>query len=108
MCFSELRERSLHCASDVEHATVAAKVAMLGPLRVSLQLVNGIEPAFLHQTLRQAKRHRGIVSPLAGLEVEGTATDHVSKFFEGTRGFEFESGSDGVSNCEAEQCAPKF
>jgi hypothetical protein len=77
MRFSEFSECISHCVPNVKYATVAAQVAMLGPSRVPLQLVYWIEPSLLNQTLRQAKSHGSIVSPLSSREVERASAHHV-------------------------------
>jgi hypothetical protein len=44
------------------------------PAHVTLELIYGIKATHNDQALRQAKRHRSIVCPLASLQAEWTAT----------------------------------
>jgi hypothetical protein len=53
------------------------------PAHVAGELVDRIESLAFDQTLGQAERHRGVVSPLARPEVERSAADDVVERFEG-------------------------
>jgi hypothetical protein len=57
-------------------------------------LILGIEPLALHQAFAQAKRHAGVVGPLAGLQVKRAAPNHVRKRFERAGRLEFQCAAE--------------
>ena len=67
----------------------------------------GVESAALDEARRETERHRGVVSPLAGEEVERSAADHVGQGLEGSAGTKLNSCTDGVSSGESEETAPE-
>ena len=58
---------------DVEAVALRAQIALFVPAKVAAELINGIKTARFHQALGQAERHGGVVGPLAGAEVVGSA-----------------------------------
>ena len=77
----------------------------LVPQHVAAQLVLEVELASVEQRLGEAQRHRGVVGPLARLQAERAAADHVVDRLEGARRAELERRADGVAAREAEQRA---
>src|SRR4051794_30202622 len=75
------------------------------PANVTGELVDRVEPVHLEQALGEAERHRRIVGPLARLEVEGTAAEHVFDWRERAGRLEFEGGSERVTRGKAEHRA---
>ena len=67
--------------------------------------VSGIEGTALDEGFREAEGHAGVIGELAGLEVEGAATDHAGDRGEGAGWREFECGAKGVADGEAEEAA---
>lgn len=68
--------------AHVKDPPAAAQMAVSGRSRVPFQAVEWVETAFLNQAFRQTKGHRGVVGPLAGLEVEGSAAHPVVDLLE--------------------------
>ena len=101
----EPRQSAPHGAADVEAATGGGHVALAPPPDVALHLVTGVETLALDQARREAERHGGVVGPLAGLQVERTAADHVVDRLEGAGRLELESGAERVTGRQAEQAA---
>src|SRR5690606_6074477 len=89
--------------ADVETGASDTVVAVAEPANVALQLVDRVEAASLDKALRQTQRHAGVVSPLSGHQLEGSATDHVCHRLESARSFELECGAEGVANSQPEQ-----
>ena|SRR5437867_3942562 len=75
------------------------------PPDVASELVDRIESPPLDQALRQAERHRGIVSPLARLKRERTAAEHVGNRGERSRSAELERRAECIASREAQQSA---
>src|SRR5207245_6023556 len=90
-----------HRAADVEAATRAALVPVPIPPHVALELVHRIEAAAFYEALGEAERHRGVVSPRAGREVEGAATDDVGDGPERARLAELEGRPERVAGGES-------
>jgi len=78
-------------------------MAVLAPGEVTLALILWLETVLFEQTFRKAERHGGIVGPLAGLQVEGTAADDVVDGRELAGGGEFKGGAKGIAGGEAKQ-----
>jgi hypothetical protein len=62
-----------------------------------------IETVALDETLREAERHRGVVSPLPCFESMVTAGTQVHNGFERSRAFELDGRTEGISDREPEQ-----
>jgi hypothetical protein len=71
--FRVLRERRADGDADVEAPACATQVAVSPPAHVPIHLILGIEPLALQPSFAQAKRHAGVVGPLAGLQVKRAA-----------------------------------
>jgi hypothetical protein len=69
-------------------------------------LVHWIEAPARDQALGQAEGHGGVVGPLAGLQAEGPAADHVLDGREGAPRLEFQGGAKGITDCQSEDGAP--
>lgn len=89
-----LRERRADGDADVEAPACATQVAVSPPAHVPIHLILGIEPLALHQAFAQAKRHAGVVGPLAGLQVKRAAPNHVRKRFERAGRLEFQCAAE--------------
>jgi hypothetical protein len=57
-------------------------MAVTVPPNIRLEMVDWVERLFGDQTLGHAKRHRRIVCPLAGFQVEWPASNHVGQRLE--------------------------
>ena len=75
------------------------------PAAVPLHLVASIEATALNQAFGQAERHRCIVGPLARLEVEWPASDHIYDGLESAFGPKLHRRAHRVSNCESSEAA---
>ena len=75
------------------------------PADVLRQSIDRIECAAFEQTLGQTQRHRGVVRPLAGLEVERAAADHVGDWREGAWLGELQGGTERIAGRQAKQGA---
>ena len=64
-------------ATDVKTAAVAAEVAFLPPAAIAVHLVFWIEAVLFQKAGGETKGHRSIIRPLARLESERPASDHV-------------------------------
>lgn len=101
----ELFEGVARGIADVEAAARGAEVALFVPAGVALELVNRVEAATFDEALREAERHGRVVGPLAGLQVEGAATDHVGDGLEAAGGLEFQGGAHGIADGKTEEAA---
>jgi len=63
----------------------------------------GVESAPLEQAGRETQRHRRVVRPLAGRQVERAAADHVDERLELAAPPELERGAEGIADREPEQ-----
>ncbi|MNI85816.1 hypothetical protein D3C73_1428420 [compost metagenome] len=63
----ETFQRLPYRIADVEADAGAAKVSLAVPPDISAHLIERMKHAALEQALRQTKRHRGIIGPLARL-----------------------------------------
>jgi hypothetical protein len=72
------------------------------PRDVARQLVVRIGRAALDQAFREAERHRRVVGPFAGFEVEGAAADHVGDRSKAARRGELERRPQGVAGRKSE------
>jgi hypothetical protein len=61
----------------------------------------------LHQAFAQAKRHAGVVGPLAGLQVKRAAPNHVRKRFERAGRLEFQCAAEREPEQRAVVAAPQ-
>ena len=73
------------------------------PAHVALQLVDGVEPPLLDEALGEAEGEGGVVSPLAGLEVERPAADHAGDGRERSGRPELQRRAEGVAHGQAEE-----
>ncbi len=80
-------------------------MTFLPPADVPFHLILGIESPAFDETLGEAEGHGCVVGPLARLEVEGTAADHVGDGLEAARRLELQTGSQGVADGKPEQAA---
>lgn len=101
----EARERRAYGRADVEAAAVRAQVPVAPPADVALELVERVEASAPDQALGEAERHRGVVGPLAGCEVERAAADDVVDRGEGGGAAELERRAECVAGGEAEEGA---
>lgn len=101
----EGREGGADRRADVEAFPGAAEIAFAPPPAVALHLVPGIHTPAGDQALRQAEGHGGVVRPLARLQPEGAAADHVHEGPEGAGGTEFNGRSQGIADGEADETA---
>ena len=74
------------------------------PAHIALHLVMRVKPVF-DKAGRQAQGHAGVVRPLTGQQVKGTATDHVSQWREGATRLEFHRRSHRIPCGQAQQGA---
>jgi hypothetical protein len=82
-------------------------VARAEPAHVTLQLVDGVEAPAFDEALGEAQRHRGVVGPGAGGQVERAAADHVRDGFERPRRLELDGRPERVADGEAQQRSAK-
>ena len=73
---------------NVETTPGAAQVAVMVPAQVAFHLIARVEGlafglAAFDQAFGQAQGHRGVIGPLAGLQIERTAASHL---FDGGKG----------------------
>src|SRR5690349_423599 len=101
----EVVERLARRVADVEAFAGRAQMAVVIPVEVAVHLVDGIESVAMEQAVREAQRHRGVVGPLAGLETERPAADHVGERLESSARLELDRRADGITAGEAEQAA---
>ena len=73
------------------------------PQHVAAQLILEVEGASVDQRLGEAQCHRGVVGPLARLQAEGPAANHVGDRLEGAWRAELERRAHGVAAREPEQ-----
>src|SRR5882672_595046 len=76
--FASLRktcQRGSHRHPYVKHFAVAAQMRFSKPASIAFQLIDRIKRALFNQALRQAQRHRSVVSPLAWSETERAAAN---------------------------------
>lgn len=73
-------QRGAHGDANVKATAVAAHIAMIHPVTIPLHLVGGVKPPALHQTMRQAQRHGGIVRPLPGFQPKRPAAHHIRQW----------------------------
>ena len=65
-----------HLATNVETHVRRRTVPVLEPAHVSVHHVERVVTTHRQQRIRQAQRHRRVVRPLAGLELEGASSNH--------------------------------
>ena len=92
-------------AADVEARAGAAQVSLPVPAHISLKLVDRIEAAPLNQALRQTERHRRVVRPLAGIEIERTAAGDIRQRLERARRLELDRRAQRIACGQANQRA---
>jgi len=105
-CFQKGGKGGPGGAADIETCPCAAQVSFLPPAHITFHLIFRIESPTFNQAFGKAEGHGGIIGPLAGLEVERAAADHVGDGREAPRRFELQSCSQGVADGEPEEAAP--
>jgi hypothetical protein len=63
----------------------------------------GVEPVALNEAGCQAKRHGGIISPLARTEMEWTSTNHIGKRRETSPWTKLNGRANGIPNGKAKK-----
>jgi hypothetical protein len=91
--------------ADVEAAAGGRPLAVAVPAPVALELVDRVEAAPGQQRVGQAQRHRRVVGPRAGGQVERPAADHVGHRREGPGRLELDGGAERVADGQPEQGA---
>ena len=103
----EGEQRSAHLATNVETHVRRRTVPFLEPAHVSLHHVEGVVTTHRQQRIRQAQRHRRVVRPLAGLELEGAPSDHARGRREGAYHLELVRRAQRVTDRQAHQRAAR-
>src|SRR6266404_3388393 len=73
--FPVLRERRADGDADVKAPACATQVAFLPPAAIALHLIFRVEAVAVDQAFAKAKRHAGVIGPLAW--VKRAAPNHV-------------------------------
>jgi hypothetical protein len=73
------------------------------PADVGFELVDRVEVLLRDETFCEAQRHRRVVGPLARLQVERPAADHVGERGERAGFFELQCGAESITRGESEQ-----
>ena len=73
---------------------VQLRLALLPPAAIALHLIFRVEAVAADQAFAKAKRHAGVIGPLAGLQVERAAALHVSEWPERAGRLEFQCGAE--------------
>jgi hypothetical protein len=92
-----LRKRRADGAADIEAPACAAQVALLPRAAIAVHLIFRVEAVAAGQACAKAKRHAGVIGPLARLQVKRTAAYHVSEWPERAGRLEFQCGAKPVT-----------
>ena len=96
-----------HLATNVETHVRRRTVPVLEPAHVSVHHVERVVTTHRQQRIRQAQRHRRVVRPLAGLELEGASSNHARGRREGAYHLELVRRSQRVTDRQAHQRAAR-
>ena len=89
--------------ADVEALPRAAEIPVAVPADEPGELVEGIVSPGLRQASRDAQRHRRVVGPLPGREVEHPAARHAGDGREGVASLELDGGAQRITHREPEE-----
>ena len=103
----EVEQRGTHLATDIETHVRRRTVPVLEPAHVSVHHVERVVTTHRQQGIRQAQRHRRVVRPLAGLELEGASSNHARGRREGAYHLELVRRSQRVTDRQAYQRAAR-
>jgi hypothetical protein len=106
-CIFEPLQRRARGIADIEATAGRGHIPFAVPTDVASHLVSGIESAALDEALREAERHRSIISPRAGGQLEGSAPDDVIDRREGAGRAELERRSKRMSTARP-NIAPRY
>jgi hypothetical protein len=88
-----------------KHSPVELRWPSRHQLTYPRHLIVRIETAARDQALRETQRHRCVVGPLARLQAERPATDHVGQRRERAARLELHGGADRIARGKADQRA---
>jgi hypothetical protein len=113
--FRVLRKCRADGHADIEAAAGAAQVAFSPPAYVALHLIFRVEAVAVDQAFAKAKRHAGVIGPLAWLQTtlqigcarngKRAAPNHVRKRFKRAGRLEFQCGAQSITGSQPEQRA---
>ena len=104
---------SRHCASeracgacgDANALTGGREVSLLLPAPVTRNLIAGVEPVAVQQTLGETQRHRSVIAPAPTGQIERPASQHVPDRREASGAAVLSRYRNGISGGKPEQRA---
>ena len=83
--------------SDVKTLARGAEVSPLPPIDIAIHLVGRIKPVPIQKARGETKSHRGVIGPLACLQVERATPNNVPDSLEGAPIREFDRGAQCIA-----------
>ena len=103
----ELLQGGAGLVANIETPARAAEVPVAIPADEPGQLVAGIVGLGLGQARCDAQRHRRVIGPLPGRQLEHPAAHHVGDGREGVAGLKLDSGPQGITHRQSQETAQK-